>query len=596
MFTKESLDTLRRRIDLVDVLSAHVEFKRSGAAFKALCPFHDEKTPSFIIQKGDTHYHCFGCGAHGDAIQFLMNFLKMTFLEAVETLAQKFQVPLEQAEEGDKKETNKKALKEALLEACRFYQFMLLHSPEGHHALQYLNNRQIDLEFITKFQIGYAPAIPGMLRQALHTKFIKDDFMLEAGLLTSSSENGKLRDFFSDRITVPIFDASGAVIGFSARKFKEQTFGGKYINTPETPLFKKSRILFGLNYCRRRIAKEQRAIVVEGQLDALKLIDAGLNLTVAGQGTAFGEGHVRELVALGVTKVFLALDPDEAGQNATHKIGHLFQKEGVEVFIVKMPSGYDPDLFLRQNGVEQFVKLLEKSEDYVTFLVTYHSKSLNIESPAGKNQLVQMLATQIRSWPHSVLVHESLRKLAFLTKIPEEMIGVGQDHLPNIFIKKSANVGIQTIDPDIIVEADFLRWLLLMGRSMPAFFELAKSNVDPMYLQNALCRRIYQILLNNHANNLPNDLISISIDIDDAEGQRLLSSILEKKVNKDKASELFIESMQRLLDRNWMTERESIRKKIQSGQCSEEEVAVLIKQFDELKTKKPQLKCEGQRT
>src|SRR5262249_1487277 len=158
----------------------------------------------------------------------------------------------------------------------------------------------------------------------------------------------------SERITFPICDAAGAVIGFSARKYLETTFGGKYINTPETPLFKKSRVLFGLNFSRRRIAKEKKAIIVEGQIDALRLIKAGFNLTVAGQGTAFGEGHVKELLNLGVSEVFLALDGDEAGREATHKIGNLFQKEGIEVRVVNLPGKSDPDTFLKEKGPEAF--------------------------------------------------------------------------------------------------------------------------------------------------------------------------------------------------------------------------------------------------
>ncbi len=157
------------------------------------------------------------------------------------------------------------------------------------------------------------------------------------------------------------------MIGFSARKYKEETFGGKYVNTPETPLFKKSRVLFGLNYSRKRIAKERSAIIVEGQIDALRLIAEGFNCTVAGQGTAFGEGHVKELLNLGLNQVYLCLDSDPAGQEAASKIGNLFQKEGVEVKVATLPAGHDPDSFIRQNGLEGMICLLENSIDYLSY-------------------------------------------------------------------------------------------------------------------------------------------------------------------------------------------------------------------------------------
>lgn len=592
IFSKESLDLLRQRVVLADVLSAHVELKPAGAAFKALCPFHDEKTPSFVVQKGDSHYHCFGCGAHGDAIQFLMAHLKMSFKDAVESLAQRFNVPL-QLIEGDREEKgpNKGLLKEALEQACRFFHFMLLHTPEGHQALEYLYKRGLDLDFIKCFQLGLAPATAGKLRTVLHGKFIKDEAMLDAGLLVKK-QDGYMRDFFSDRITFPIRDAAGAVIGFSARKYKEETFGGKYVNTAETALFKKSKVLFGLNYSRRRIAKERKAIIVEGQIDALQLIYAGFNITVAGQGTAFGDGHAKELISLGVNQVFLALDGDIAGQEATRKIGHFFQKAGVEVRVVQLPLGSDPDSFLKQQGPDEFIKLLKSSSDYITFLVQHHSHSFNMGTPAGKHQLVQEIAQQIRTWDHSVMVHESLRKLAHITNTPEEMLGVGQQYLPNLLIRKSGNIGLQKVDPDRIFETDFLRWLLLMGEGLPHLVELAQKNLTPEHLRVLLCRKLYEAYLECHIKQQPRDLLSIcdvAQCLEDADAQELLNEIMQKKINRERANDYFKESIQKILDRNWMEECEGIRKKIQSGQCSEEEVLALAKQFDDLKRNKPVL-------
>lgn len=582
-FSKESLEALRQRIDLVDLLSAHLDLKRSGASYKTTCPFHDEKTPSFIVQKGDSHYHCFGCGAHGDAIQFMMTHLRMGFADAVEALAERFQVPLVHVDDHEKKGPSKTLLKEALDQACRLYHFLLLHTPEGHIPLQYLYARGLSLEFIQAFQIGWAPVHSGMLRRLLHSKQISDEIMEEAGLLQLSRGERERRDFFSDRITFPIRDAAGAVIGFSARKYKEETFGGKYINTPETPLFKKSKVLFGLNYCRKRIAKEQKVIIVEGQIDALRLIHAGFNITVAGQGTAFGEGHVKELLALGVSQAYLALDGDAAGQEAARKIGHLFQKEGVEVKVVKLPAGSDPDSFLRKQGAEQFEKLLDSSEEYLQFLVELSSRSHNISSPAGKNALIQEIAQQIHSWDKPVMVHESLRKLAQLTQTPEEMVATNQSYAPNVYIKKGGTAGLQTIDPDRILESDFLTWLLLLGKEFPQLVQIAQLNVKPDLLRLLECRDVYQTYLHCYSQKLPLDLLSLSIAVEHASSQILLQEIMQRKVNRSKAEQLFVESTQRLLDRNWMEQRETVKMKIQSGQYSEEAVLELVKQFDMLK-------------
>ncbi len=588
-YTKESLETLRQRIDLVDVLSSHIDFKKSGAAYKALCPFHDEKTPSFMIQKGDTHYHCYGCGAHGDAIQFLMTHLKLNFVGAVEALAQRFNVHLEVTDEKERKGPNKAALKDSLEHASHFYHFILLHTLEGHQALHYLYKRGIDLDFIKSYQIGLAPAQGGILRKYLHSKFVKDETMIEAGLL-SQSDKGYTREFFTDRITFPIRDATGSVIGFSARKYREETFGGKYINTPETPLFKKSRVLFGLNYSRKRIAKERKAIIVEGQIDALRLIHAGFNITVAGQGTAFGEGHVKELTTLGVNQVFLALDNDEAGKTATRKIGDLFQKEGVGVKIVELPPGKDPDALLREEGPEQFLKLLEYSDDYISFLVKQLSPKYDIRTPAGKNELLKEIIRQIRSWEQPVIVHESLRRLAFLTRTPEEMVGVGQEHVPNIYIKTKGNIVLPQINHDRILESDLLHWLLLMGDTSPHFVQVAQQNLKEEHFNDLSCRTLYHAFVSTYSVGKKCDLLALAIAAGQNEAQDLISEILLKRVNKDRAEEHFVESIQKLLNRNWMAEREAVKQKIHSGQFSDDEVTELAKQFDALKHAIPKVR------
>ncbi len=587
-YTKESLEELRHRINLVEVLAGHVELKKTGGSYKALCPFHDEKTPSFVVYSGDSHYHCFGCGAHGDAIQFLMTYLKMSFNDAVTELAQKFDVSLELLEKTEEyKGPSKIVLKQALKLAAKFYHFQLLHTIEGHEALKYLYSRGLDLDFIRSFLIGFSPKIH-MLRKFMHAHHFSDEVLQEAGLIIPGKEGG-MRDFFIGRIMFPIQDPIGAVIGFSARKFKEETFGGKYVNTPETSIFKKSRVLFGLNFCRKRIAKERKAIIVEGQLDALRLIKEGFNFTVAGQGTSFGEGHVKELLQLGVKQVYLALDADQAGKEASVKIGDYFQQAGVDVLIIQFPQGMDPDSLLREIGPVGFEKYLEQSVDYLTFLVEHFSRHLNVDSPAGKNELVQSIAARIKTWGNPVMVHESLKKLADLTKVPQNLVDASLGFTPNLYIKKSASIGQQEIDPDRILETDLLRWLLLMSDQCPKLMEIAQKNLSKEDFKVSICKEVYHSFLQAYTENMPRDLLSIAILVKDAQVQGLFSEILQKKVNKEKAQEQFIETARRILERNWLQKREEIKLKIHSGQSSDDEVLELLKRFDELKRQPPKM-------
>ncbi|MEN9654150.1 MAG: primase [Chlamydiota bacterium] len=586
-FSKQSLEELRSRIDLVEVLSPYLKLQRSGANYKALCPFHDEKTPSFMIQKGDTHYHCFGCGAHGDAIQFLMTHLKMSFAEAVETLADKFQVALVEAESDDRpKGPSKTLLKEALEKAQQIYQFALLHTIEGHAALDYLYARGIDLDFIHAFGMGYAPQSAGLITDALQEQGVNREIMEEAGLMRNH------REMFNGRITIPIRDPMGSVIGFSARKFRPDTFGGKYINTPETPLFKKSKVLFGLSYCRKQIAKEKKALLVEGQIDAMRLIHSGYNWTVASQGTAFGIDQAHELTQLGARAVYIAFDGDTAGQEAAMKAGHFFQKEGVDVYVVPLPEHCDPDVFLQEKGPEEWQKCLDMSVDYLTFLVGHLSKKFNPATPAGKNELVQTIAKQIREWDHPLMVHEGLKKLARLTQTPESMLGGPEDTTPQVHLRRSMSVSHTDIDPDRILEADLLRWLLIMGEAKPEYIAIAQANLQAHHFRVPAARLLYERYLHAAATSAPRDLLALAIDVDNAESQLFLAEILQKKVNREKAKEGFLDAIQKILERHWMQAREAIKAKIYSGKCIESEVLELAKAFDQLKRERPQVKQE----
>jgi len=580
LYTKESLDQLRAQVDLVEVISSYVPLKRAGAVHKGLCPFHEEKTPSFGVQAGDSHYHCFGCGAHGDAIAFLMNHEKMSFVDSVDWLAERFGVQLEKEEGGEqRKGPDRTKMKGALELACELYHNLLLHTKQGHEALHYLYRRGIDLEFIRFFRIRFSLPDRDAFQKVAKGEGYSEEILRGAGLITDRG-----RDFFSERIIFPITDPFGSVIGFSGRKIREETFGGKYINTPETPLFKKSNVLFGLSYCRREIAKSQKAIIVEGQIDALRLIHEGFNYAVAGQGTAFGADHVKILEALGVKEVFLAMDGDDAGSAAAIKIGDLFQKKGISVSVVPLPEKSDPDTFVKTHGKQAFQELLDRSTDYLPFAVSEMSKGVNLQVPAEKNRLIQKLSDQIRGWDTPVMVHESLRRLAQLTAVPESVVGVGASPRP-MGMKRLGFAGKHVVDPDQILETDLLRWLLLTTDER--LISIILGNVAKDLFLHPVCLRIFLAFTDLHEKGEPCDLISLGSILEKEEEQKVLAEIVQKKVNLEKAEEGIVEVIHRLLIRRWMEEREAIKTKIQSGQCSDEEALQLAKAFDEIKKNQP---------
>lgn len=582
LFKKESLDLLKQKIDLIEVLSPYVNFTRSGAAYKALCPFHEEKTPSFIIQSGDTHYHCYGCGAHGDAISFLMINQKMGFVEAVRLLAEKFNIELEsdnlEREEGL---ISKSLLKDALDTASRFYNFYLLHAEDGKGALKYLYERGFGLDFINRFQIGLAPWREQLFQKVMKEKSIDRPVLESCGLVKSNG--ARISDFFSDRIMIPILDVMGRTIGFSARKYKDSSFGPKYINTPETVLFKKSKLLFGLNYSRKRIAKERKVIIVEGQFDALRLIENGFDYTVAAQGTAFGPEQVKELLALGVNRVLLCLDGDLAGEEASLKIGNFFQREAVEVLVVRLGEDLDPDELLIKKGPVYFEGLLKQAKGFLNFLVDKYSKTVDASTPSGKNELVGTIAAIVKDWQQPLLIHESLKELSKLTATPE--ISFVEESLASAQKLKD---NFENINYDHALESDLLRWFLFGSGKEEYFLAIAKKNLMPAFFRCPLCQKLYDRILKSFDDGKKLDLFDLAENIGEEEAL-FLKEILGKKINFEKAEELFISTIQKILDRRWLEEREAIKNQIHSGMLSQEEAFVLAKKFDDIKKKRPQV-------
>lgn len=586
-YAKESLEELRSKIDLLEVLSPHLKLTKSGGYHKALCPFHSEKTPSFVVQAGDSHYHCFGCGAHGDAIAFLMNHLQMTFSDAVETLAEKFGVTLEASTDEQKKvDPHVKEAKTALAMACEFFNYMLFYTDEGHRALEYLYKRGLDNAFVSQFQLGLAPKDPGFFLKVMKKKNVSKEALLIAGL-AKEGNNGYLRPFFQDRITIPIYHPMGYVIGFSARLYTEEGFGPKYVNTPETPYFKKSRVLFGYNFSRKRIAKEQKAILVEGQIDALRLIEEGLDYTVASQGTAFGEEGVKELVRIGVRNVYLAFDADGAGKEAVVKVGQFFQKEAVAVWVVNLPENADPDHILKHEGPQSFIGYLDRAEEYIDFLVKFYSQKTNVDTPAGKSEVVRIVSSLIRSWEHPLMVHEGLRKLANVMHIPESVIEHADSPVNEVFIKPVLSVNQSSVDPDRILETDLLRLMLLAGSTHAEIIPYITEYIRAKDLMVPICQKVFEEVEKQHGEEKSFDLISLLTDIDDAEQKLFLSDILQKKIQIERSKDSAFETVKKILQRNWLRKREEIKARIQSGGLTDEEVLALAKMFDEIKREPP---------
>jgi DNA primase len=576
LLTKECLERLREKIDLSEIVGSYIELKRVGGKTKALCPFHNEKTPSFSVNKGDQHYHCFGCGAHGDAIAFLMHFLGVTFNEAVEVLANRYGIKLQYTGEEEKPTDNKRDLFKINQKTAEFFHFHLLYSEEGKAALEYLFKRGISEDFIKKFLIGYAPKGENFQKTFYKSENFSEELLVISGILSQSTH----RPFFAERIMFPINDGLGNFIGFSGRKIEENVFGGKYINTKETPVFKKSKTLFGLNYSRKSIAKTGKVIVVEGQIDALRLIFEGIDYTVASQGTAFGIEHVAELLKLGVEQVTLCFDSDEAGNKSAIKTGQLFQMEGVEVFVCSFPPGKDPDSYILEQGKEAFLSLLDKKKLYLSFVIEMLSKDGKALTPAGKNALVSTVKKMMGEWKHPLMIHEGEKIISKLLNVPQQYLAINKPQEVKKVEKK------QEIIADNL-EKDLIRWLLVVENKELLNTIMKNINVD--HLKNQTVKKIFSLAKNLHQENKNIDFLNLGGFILQEEIS-FLEQIQDKRINVLKAKEGVYFLLQKLLDREWIEKCSVIKNQIQKESLSEEKLFSLAKEFDNIKKNKPILR------
>ncbi|WP_194843613.1 DNA primase [Candidatus Clavichlamydia salmonicola] len=579
MYVKESLELLKDKIDIIEVISEHISLKRQGSTYKGLCPFHAEQTPSFLVKRGDNHYHCFGCGAHGDAIGFLMSYMNFSFTQAIEFLASKFEVAVEISDQESK--DDRRLLKSTNKKIADFFHYSLFHVKEGKHALNYLYSRGFSPDSIQRFYLGYV-IDNELFFSCMHKLKISNQLLSKLGLL---SQSGKVC-LLSNRLVFPIRDFLGGIVGFSARKIHETTFGGKYVNTSESALFKKSSTFFGFDMCRRRMAKERVAIIVEGQLDCIRLIEAGLNLVVAPLGTACGELHIKELEKIGISSVYLLMDADEAGKKASLKIGDLCQSAGMDVHIGNLPLGHDPDSFLSEKGIEGILTVLDQAEDYLMLLVQHLAKEYDLTAPAGKAEAIKVAVMQIQQWRSPVMVYETLKKLGSLMDVPHTMLGINEVSLPEYQkIKRHAFLNDKgkelQIDPNRILETDVIRWLIFSGNSEnKIFFSTIIHYLKEEHFWVSECKELFIQCKTMLLNSQNIDLFSFAGFVNDLS---VLDEIMNKKINLDKPDKGFIESLQKLIDRQWIKDREDVKMAIQSGRRSEEDTWKLVKRFDELR-------------
>ncbi|MEW8027331.1 MAG: DNA primase, partial [Candidatus Thiodiazotropha sp.] len=413
------IDDLLNRIDVVDVINRRIPLKKAGRDYQARCPFHDEKTPSFTVSQQKQFYHCFGCGAHGSAIGFLMEYENLGFVEAVEELAHAagLEVP---REAGSDQGPDLRPLYGLMEDAARYYRQQLKNHADAKQAIDYLKARGLSGEIAAAFGIGYAPPGWDNLLATLGTERLTISRLLECGLTQEGETKGY--DRFRNRIIFPIRDRRGRTIGFGGRIIGDEK--PKYLNSPETVLFHKGRELYGLYEARKANAKLARLLVVEGYMDVVALAQHGILNAVATLGTATTHDHL-ELIFRTSPEVVFCFDGDRAGRDAAWKalITSLpLMRDGREVKFLFLPQGEDPDTQIRKEGPEAFSARIEQAQPLSKFLFQQLTDQVQMESIDGRAKLAQLASPLLEKLPSGVFRRMMFQHL-------EELLGIRDGHL-----------------------------------------------------------------------------------------------------------------------------------------------------------------------
>jgi len=458
VISQDSIEALKARLDVVDVIGSYIELKKAGANFKAPCPFHDEKSPSFVVSPTKQIYHCFGCGAGGDAIKFVMEYEHLSYPEAIEKLAATYGFTLNYTS------SPKKQNADILQKINEYYQSLLPHNPT---AMRYLQERGVYESSIEKFGIGYAPSSQQTIEWIKKNYFSMQD-ALKLGIIGSDGSRSYAR--FIERITFPIHSPSGMVVGFGGRTITGHQ--AKYVNSPETPLFNKSRLLYAYNLARNEVYKKKEIIITEGYLDVVMLHQAGFENTVATLGTALTKDHL-PLLRKGEPKVVMAYDGDSAGINAALKAARLLSVGGFDGGVVIFEGGMDPADMVKEGKIEDLEKLFRAPKPFIEFVLDQIATAYDLRDPKAKEACLHEMIGYLKTL--SPLLQEEYKPYV------ASRLGIS----PSL-VRLGGNIATHQQQHSVMQNAHRDLWELTLIKTIlehPEFTEMVLDVLDPSRLQ-----------------------------------------------------------------------------------------------------------------
>lgn len=537
MYSEEIINDVRFSNDIVDVISQHTTLKQSGNSFKGLCPFHKESTPSFSVSQDKQLYHCFGCGASGNIFNFMMNIENMDFMDALIYLAERVNYTLPEnsiVSNNTDFEKKQKLFEIHKLVARKFYDNLTSNDTSSLQevitANKYLENRKLSREIRIKYGIGYSILKNNDIYNFLKLRGYDDDIIVQSGLVIKA-KNGNMFDRFSGRIMFPIIDIKNKVIAFGGRDITNQTKLGKYINSPDTPIFTKSNNLYSINFAKNNKRKE--LILVEGYMDVIALYQAGIHNTVASLGTSFNENHIRLLKKF-ANKVILLFDTDDAGKSATLRTIPILENNHISTKICTLNNAKDPDEYIKKFGVENFVDCLNASKSSTLFDIEHKLKNYNIGEPAQKIEFTKLVAKIIAKLESPVERDVFTKEVSHITKISVETIKDEINMISNSTnpIQKSKLIRANKTKTLSSSKLDDARnGILYVLASDLYIFNILRNHIKPENFIDDFYIKFAEIIFESNSKNLKLSPAEVTLMFENEEYQKLASKIFMPKID-----------------------------------------------------------------
>lgn len=541
----EKIEEIRNATDIVDMIGSFVPLKKRGKNYIGLCPFHTEKTASFNVSPERQMYHCFGCGVGGNAVTFLMEYEKISFVEAIRSLADKAGIFIPKSSRDQEEiASEQEQLYEVSREAGLFYYKCLSETTEGKFALEYFHHRGFSDETIKTFGLGYSPnSWEALIDHAIEKKFPIE--LLEKAGLVRRRDDRSYHDYFRGRAMFPVFSTTGRVIGFGARKLYEDDPLGKYINSPETLIYNKSKILYGIYNTKDAIREKDSVILVEGYVDLISVYQAGVRNVVASSGTALTQEQI-QLISRYTKKIIIVYDADSAGSKAALRGVNLILENDLDVRIVSLPNGEDPDSFVRSKGGKAFGSLVENSISFIDFIAQSYEREGKLQTPEGQSQTVRAIVQTIAKMKDELKRNFYIRQVAekyrlyesTLLRELEKIIGESQRTIRkqnSRVIATAADEMTQIQKPTMheipIAERDLIHAILAGGIEV---LKLIIDSITPEDFSHPHTQTLFRMLL-NYADEGKSIEPSILIDeIHEIGQQRLIAEIAFSKYQLSK--------------------------------------------------------------